>query len=164
MRPKDIPKAEAALRKLAKVVCIQLGKDYAALPGAGAAGGLGFGLAAFAGACLQPGFDVVARAMRLDAQLKRADLVITGEGRLDASTLMGKGVGELAMRCRQAGVPCLALGGCAADRRRLARKFSGVATLTDLTSPEQAQTDARRWLERLGHLVALRTRDKLTVA
>jgi len=142
-------KAEAALLRLAKVIHKQSGEDVAKMPGAGAAGGLGFGLVAFAGAGLEPGFDLVAGAVHLNAKLRRSDLVITGEGRLDGSTLMGKGVGELAARCRKFGVDCFALGGSLADRATLARKFSYVGALTDLTSVSRARAEASMWLERL---------------
>ena len=149
LSPENFTHAEKALRRLAKVVGEALGKDFASLPGAGAAGGLGFGLAAFAGAKLQPGFDLVADAARLDAKIRHADLVITGEGRMDRSTLMGKGVGELAARCRKFEVPCLALAGCLADRKALAKHFTQIAALTDLTSPERAQAEAAYWLKKL---------------
>lgn len=154
LRPRDFPKAEAALRRLASVVSRQFGIDVANQCGAGAAGGLGFGLVAFAGAKLTPGFELVANEAKLDAQLRRADLVITGEGRLDRSTLMGKGVGELAARCRSRGVDCIALGGDVADREALAGKFSCVGALTDLTSPDRAQAEAKLWLERLAQRTA----------
>ena len=125
--------------------------------GAGAAGGLGFGLTAFACATLKPGFGLVARAARLEARLRRADLVITGEGCLDRSTLMGKGVGELAARCRLRGIPCIALGGRVVRRRALAGEFSLVGALTDLTSPVQALAAAGHWLAMLASVAARRS-------
>jgi glycerate kinase len=154
LRPRDFPYAEAALRQLANVVHKQFGTDLANQCGAGAAGGLGFGLVAFAEAKLTPGFDLVAREAKLDAQLRRAGLVITGEGRLDRSTLMGKGVGELAARCRTRGVPCVGLGGAILDRTALAKQFSHVGALMDLTPPASAQAKARVWLERLAQVTA----------
>lgn len=156
LRPEEFAKCEAALRRLAAVVRGQLGEDFATKPGAGAAGGLGFGLATFAGASFEPGFDLIARVARLDKKVSRADVVITGEGRLDRSTLMGKGVGELAARCRRLGVPCIAFGGCVADRRALAGKFSFVGALTDLTTPVRAQKGAGQWLGRLASVAARR--------
>ncbi len=149
LRPRDFAQAEAALRRLGKVFREQFGEEIAAKPGAGAAGGLGFGLAAFTGAGLAPGFDLVAEAARLEGKLRRADVVITGEGRLDRSTLMGKGVGELAARCRKCGVDCIALGGSIADRGKLRGTFSSVRALTDMTSATRAQAEARLWLARL---------------
>jgi glycerate 2-kinase len=82
----------------------------------------------------------------MGAKLRRADLVITGEGRLDRSTLMGKGVGELAQRCRELGVACLALGGEAADRAILQRRFKSVRAMTELTTPARAKARAAHWL------------------
>jgi glycerate kinase len=154
MRPQDFAEAEACLRQVARVMRRTLGRDIAAVPGAGAAGGLGFGLVAFAGANLTPGFELVAQEAGLTAQLRRADLVITGEGRLDGSTLMGKGVGELAAQCGKLGLPCVALGGDLKDRKILAKKFEFVGALTDLTSSEHAQTEAKLWLEKLASQVA----------
>jgi glycerate kinase len=149
LRAADFARAEAALGRLAEVAGWQFGRNYAAEPGAGAAGGLGFGLAVFTGAELTPGFDLVAREVRLESQLRRADLVLTGEGRLDGSTLMGKGVGELAARCREAGVPCLALGGEASQRRTLGHHFASVAALTDFVSREEALAQPGVWLRKL---------------
>lgn len=80
-------------------------------PGAGAAGGAGFGLMALLGARLRPGFDLVADLLGFDERLARADLVITGEGRLDAQTLRGKGPAGVASRARAAGIPVLAVAG-----------------------------------------------------
>ena len=156
LRANDVPKAEACLRRLAMAVHRTLGKDFAAKPGAGAAGGLGFALAAFAGAKLEPGFDLFVRETALEKELRRAELVVTGEGRMDRSTLMGKGVGELASRCGKLGVPCFALAGAVADRRTLARQFSFIGALMDLTSPAQAQTRATLWLEKLSAAAALK--------
>jgi glycerate kinase len=90
-------------------------EDVAATPGAGAAGGLGFGLMAFLGARMRPGFDIVADAVGLRERVAGADLVITGEGRLDASSLGGKTAVGVARMCRELGVPCVALVGSAGE-------------------------------------------------
>ena len=92
---------EQALARLANVVAKEFGFDYRDKPGAGAAGGLGFGLMSFCGATIRPGFDVVAEAVGLESKMKDADLVITGEGSLDRQTLEGKtpaGVARLARK------------------------------------------------------------------
>lgn len=149
LTPDDFPRAERCLKRLAAVVRRKLGRDFAALPGAGAAGGLGFGLAAFCRARLVSGFELFAKLAALDQRLRRADLVITGEGALDRSTAMGKGVGRLAERCRALRKPCLALAGVIADRRAVATLFHACHALTELTSPEDARANAARWLERL---------------
>ena len=99
----DLDKLERALTRLADVVATEFGFDYRDEAGAGAAGGLGFGLLSFCGATIRPGFEVVAQAVGLEAKMKDADLVITGEGSLDRQTLEGKtpaGVAELARKLR----------------------------------------------------------------
>jgi glycerate kinase len=84
------------------------------LPGAGAAGGLAGGLAAI-GARLLPGFDLVADRLGLDGRLAEADLVITGEGLVDATSFTGKVVGRVLDRARAAGIEALVLAGDVAD-------------------------------------------------
>ena len=111
LRPQDFTPAERCLGRLARVVEKQFGRDFAREPGAGAAGGLGFGLMAFLGAEMEPGFDLFARQAALERHLRAADLVVTGEGAIDRSTLMGKGVGQIARRCRQMKIPCIGLAG-----------------------------------------------------
>jgi glycerate kinase len=84
-------------------------------PGAGAAGGVGFALLAaqdrFGSFALRPGVDLLMEATDFDARLARADLVITGEGRIDAQTGFGKTALGVAKRAQTAGVPCIAVGG-----------------------------------------------------
>lgn len=80
-------------------------------PGAGAAGGLGFGLRAFCGARLRPGAELVLEMLDFDRHLPGADLVLTAEGRLDGQTLAGKAPALVAARARQAGIPCVVLAG-----------------------------------------------------
>ena len=102
---------DQALDRLATVIQRDLGKQVRDLPGAGAAGGTGAGLVAFLGAELTPGAPLVVEAAGLDRALAGADLVITGEGRIDAQTAMGKAPGEVARRAHRAGVPILFLAG-----------------------------------------------------
>jgi glycerate kinase len=94
---------ETAVSHLADLVAEQTGRDPRGMPGAGAAGGLGYGLAAFCGAELRPGFPLVAEALRLEEKIAACDLVITGEGRLDAQTLSGKAPAEVASLARKHG-------------------------------------------------------------
>ncbi len=155
LRPRDFPAAEKALRRLAQVVRRDLQRDFANLPGAGAAGGLGFGLAAFVGARLKAGFDLFAREAELVSKIKHADLVITGEGRLDASTMMGKGVGEIAKICRRLNIPCIALAGSIRPVAKL-KLFDKVWSLNEVTNLAAARAKAGYWLERLGKKAAER--------
>ena len=149
LRPGDFALAERCLRRLAAVVKETLGKDFARLPGAGAAGGLGFALNAFLGASCEPGFDLFLRHSKLQAHIKRADLVLTGEGAIDASTMMGKGVGQVARLCREIGVPCVALAGTAKIKEGKRRLFTQIFAMTDLTSEGNAKMAAAVWLERM---------------
>jgi glycerate 2-kinase len=106
--PEQVLQLDAALRQLAT----RNNKlDFASIPGAGAAGGLGFGMMAFFGAELRSGVDIVLEATQLRARLKNADLCITGEGRLDSQSLSGKTVIGVARLCKAANIPCIALGG-----------------------------------------------------
>jgi glycerate kinase len=155
IRPDDFAKAERCLQRLASVSRKFSGRDFAKQPGAGAAGGLGFGLALFLGARFAPGFDLIARCGGLAPRLRRADLVITGEGAVDHSTLMGKGVGEIARRCHKLGIPCLGLAGVVTRSSQLARRFAQLHALTDLTSADEARADAAVWLERLAERAAI---------
>lgn len=104
---------DAALAHYAAVIQAQLGKDVSALPGAGAAGGMGAAALAFLpNVRMRRGVDIVLQATQLEQHLADADLVITGEGCLDAQTILGKvpiGVAQLAKRYA---VPVIAIGGC----------------------------------------------------
>lgn len=104
----DVDFLETVLNRLVRV---GEGEDQAAVPGAGAAGGLGFGLLRFAGARLVSGFDLVADALGLAGKLAAADLVITGEGSLDEQTLGGKGPAGVARLARSMGKPVVAFAG-----------------------------------------------------
>ncbi|GIW87993.1 MAG: glycerate kinase [Isosphaeraceae bacterium] len=107
----QIARLDAGLARLAEVIHRDLGVDVAGLPGAGAAGGLGAGLVAFAGGVLRPGFSIVAEAVGLVDRLEAVDLCLTGEGAIDASSVGGKTAVGVARAARAQGVPCLALCG-----------------------------------------------------
>ena len=98
------------LERLAQVYVRDYGVDVRPIPGSGAAGGLAGGLAA-AGATLVPGFDVVADALGLAERVAAADLVVTGEGLLDAESFEGKAVGGVLELAADAGVPVLVVAG-----------------------------------------------------
>ena len=115
---------EQRLEHLADLARRDLGVDPRDVPGAGAAGGLGFGLMAFLNGRLVSGFEMVSSQVGLEARVATADLVITGEGRLDEQSLQGKG---------PVGVARLA--------RRLGRKIVGVAGSVDDSSALRAQFD-----------------------
>ena len=121
---------ERALTRLADVVSRDLGVDYRDEPGAGAAGGLGFGLMSFCGAKIRPGFDVVAEAVELKAKMKDVDLVVTGEGSLDRQTLEGKTPAGVARFARQLGKRVFAIVGRASEDRLVRELFDGVYELS----------------------------------
>ncbi len=130
----DVAPVEAALAAFADLVEAAVGRRLREVPGAGAAGGLGFGLLAFCGADLVRGIDVALDAVGFDAALAVADLVITGEGRIDRQTLQGKVPAGVAGRARAAGVPCYAIGGAVAPEVRAAPQDFEAAGLTAVES------------------------------
>ena len=106
-----VARLDAGLRHLGQVSARCLGRDFSHLPGAGAAGGLGFGMAAFCGAQLRMGIDAVLDAVGFDSLLPGTDVVFTGEGKIDSQSARGKVVSGVAARCRKAGVPVVAVVG-----------------------------------------------------
>ena len=109
--PDMVRELDAALANYARVVSRDMGRDVLDQPGAGAAGGLGAGLMAFAGATLQSGIDMVCEVLNFDEMLRDADLVITGEGRADRSTIFNKAPAGVARHAQAHGVPTLLLAG-----------------------------------------------------
>jgi glycerate 2-kinase len=120
---------EAALTRLADVVARDLACDFRDTPGAGAAGGLGFGLISFCSATIQSGFDVVAEFVGLKAAIATADVVITGEGRLDDQSLEGKAPAGVARLAREAGKRVFAIAGSVVDAPAVRALFDGVVVL-----------------------------------
>lgn len=106
-----VVRLDAALRHFAAVVFEHLGVDVLNLPGGGAAGGIGAAVAAFLGGRLQRGIEIVLDAVGFEERLRGADLVITGEGRLDGQTLRGKVPFGVLQAARARGVPVVAVAG-----------------------------------------------------
>ena len=154
LRSEDMMEAEANLGQLARVLARATGFDAAKVPGAGAAGGLGFGLLGFFRAEAEPGFKIFAQAAKLRERLRGVDLVITGEGSLDAQTLMGKGVGEIALLCRTLELPCIGLAGHVPDSKKAKRLFHDVRALTEVTSLEEAKARPAKWLKQIAAMAA----------
>lgn len=109
--PQDVARLDAALAALAPHLGRLAGHDVASIPGAGAAGGIGAALLACTHATLRPGIEVVMDAAHLDDALVGADLVLTGEGAVDAQTLRGKTPFGVARAAHRAGVPVVVLTG-----------------------------------------------------
>jgi glycerate kinase len=109
--PAMVRELDAALAQLAEVVRRDLGMDIMSLPGGGAAGGLGAGLVAFLGARLRPGAEMVLEVVGMRERMLGADLVVTGEGRIDEQTAFGKAPARVAALARDLGIPAVALAG-----------------------------------------------------
>ena len=107
LTPADVPRLEAQMARMATLLCAACGQplSLADTPGTGATGGFPFGLMVAADARLVPGFDLVSAWLDLPARLAAADLVLTGEGRFDATSLGGKGPGSLVREARRLGKP-----------------------------------------------------------
>jgi glycerate kinase len=141
--PSQVAQLDYWLQRLAE----RTGKTAEAMtPGAGAAGGLGFAMLAFFGARLCRGIDIVIEATQFRRRLTGADLCITGEGRLDASSLHGKAPLGVARLCCEMGIPCVALVGSIGPgaERSLAGHFAHRHCISDGSiSSEQSMRDAR---------------------
>lgn len=141
---------DRALGQLATVVARDLGVDRSREPGTGAAGGLGYGLLTFAGALLRPGVEAVAEAVGLEAAIGHADLVITGEGALDATSLRGKVVGSVLATAQLARTPAVVVCG----RATVDVPGAEVLALVDLVGQNEAMSLTRISLERAGESLA----------
>ena len=147
--PRAVEELDAGLVCLADVVARDLGCDYRNAPGAGAAGGLGFGLLSFCGAKMRSGFEMIAEILRLEDQVAASDLVITGEGRLDAQTLEGKGPAGVAALARKYGKPVIAFAGAVTGDMRLGEVFDETCAITPPDMPlEEAMQTASSLLEK----------------
>ncbi|MCO5969925.1 glycerate kinase [Actinoallomurus soli] len=150
--PDQVEILEAGLTRLDAVVRRDLGLVMAGLPGAGAAGGVGFGAMTFLSARMEPGIAYLLDLLGFDARLDGARLVVTGEGSLDAQSLRGKAPVGVAQAARRAGVPVVAVSGRRAlsDEQLRAAGFARAYALTDLEpDPGRCMEDAGPLLERL---------------
>jgi glycerate kinase len=132
---RDFAWFEQRLEHLADLARRDLGADPRDVPGAGAAGGLGFGLMAFLGGRLVSGFDMVAAQVGLEARVAAADLVITGEGRLDEQSLQGKGPVGVARLARLAGKKIVGVAGSVDDSAGLRAQFDLLIGIKPATMP-----------------------------
>ena len=144
---------EQALTRLVNVVAEDFGFDYRDKPGAGAAGGLGFGLMSFCGATIRPGFDVVAEAVGLESKMKYADVVITGEGSLDRQTLEGKTPAGVTRLARKLGKKVFAIVGRDKGDRKVDELFDEVY---ELARPDMSETEQ---MKHAGELLREKARD-----
>ncbi len=151
--PDQLDLLEGALSRLADVVARDLGCDFREAHGAGAAGGLGFGLMSFCGASVRPGFEVVAEVVGLKAAIERSDVVITGEGRLDEQTLEGKVPAGVARLAHESGKRVFAIVGASRESAAVRSLFEGLYVLA--REPITTQEAMRR----AGELLQERARE-----
>lgn len=148
----ELAALDDAVGRVAAVIERDLGVEAANRPGAGAAGGLGFGLMAFLDASVRPGFDIVAEATGLMARLAATDRIVTGEGRYDAQSVFGKVTGRVQEAGASAGIPVDILAG--------ASQTEGEPSVHSLVSfagsEEAAMREAASLLEGLAASVASR--------
>ncbi|HHN8405555.1 glycerate kinase [Morganella morganii] len=109
--PAIVSELDAALRHYGEVIESLTGKSLSAVAGAGAAGGMGVPLMAWLDARMQPGIEMVIETLDLNSVVKDADLVITGEGRMDSQTIQGKTPAGVAKAAKARGIPVIALAG-----------------------------------------------------
>lgn len=109
--PATVQKLDAALAHLAGITAVTLGTDLRDQSGAGAAGGLGFAFASYLDGTLRPGVDIVLDAVLPESELRAADIVVTGEGRFDGQTAMGKAPVGIARRAKACGCKVIVLAG-----------------------------------------------------
>ncbi|MEA3213010.1 MAG: glycerate 2-kinase [Chthoniobacter sp.] len=153
--PMTVEALEVGLEALAEVVATDLGCDFRNHPGAGAAGGIGFGLMSFCGASMRPGFDIVAEALRLEERIAASDLVITGEGRLDDQTLDGKGPSGVASLAHRHGKRVIAFAGSVLGGDALSEVFDAICPLVDQpVALEAAMNCGAEFLERAAYRTA----------
>lgn len=153
---------DAGMCHYAEVTSEKMNTDYKEYPGAGAAGGMGFAFLSYCNAELTPGVDLILRAVELEKELKDADYVVTGEGRLDEQTAMGKapvGVAKLAKKYHAA---VLAFAGGVTDGARACNDAGidaffpivrGVTTLEDAMKPSCARKNMTSAVEQVFRLL-----------
>jgi len=158
--PEDVGFLSGRLERQAELYRERSGVDVRLLPGAGAAGGLAGGLATI-GAVLRPGFEVVAEAVGFREALADSDLAVTGEGRLDRTSLAGKVVGGVLAAAAAAGVRSAVIAGQVADDLDPAALTGSpdVLSLVELApSPDEAERRAGELLEEAARAAGLRAR------
>lgn len=162
--PTMVAQLDANLRHFADVVRRDLGVEVEDVPGAGAAGGMGAALIAFLGAALQSGVDIVTRAVGLEAQLADADLVITGEGRIDSQTPHGKTPIGVARLAKRHGKPVIGIAGCLGAEVEVVHAHGIDAVFAAVARPctlPEALAEARTNVERVARNVAATLRIRL---
>jgi glycerate kinase len=142
--PEMVSVLDRNLSHFAQIIRRDLSMDVADIPGAGAAGGLGAGLIAFCGARLQKGIDVVLDAVDIEARIKDADIVITGEGRVDGQTAHGKVPVGVAARAKKYGKPVFAIAGFIGEGAEAVYDHGIDAVMSSMVGPMSLEEAIRR--------------------
>ena len=159
--PEMVRELDAGMRSLADVIHRTTGKDISACPGAGAAGGMGGGLLAFLDAELKPGIRLMLDVLRFSEKIEGADLIVTGEGRVDRQSLMGKVPSGILEEASKQGIPVVLLAGSIADTDEINRAgFRGVFSITPgpvslerAMEPSFARANLRQLAVQLSYLI-----------
>ena len=130
--PEIIEELDKSLAHFAETIKRDLNKDVKDMPGAGAAGGLGAGLMAFLDAELKPGIEIMIEIVKLEQAIKDADLVITGEGKIDSQTIYGKAPIGVAKIAKKYNIPVIAVAAIVGDDADIVHKY-GINTLISVT-------------------------------
>lgn len=157
--PAMVERLDNGLKHFSEVAFNSLGasEDYARFPGAGAAGGLGFGFTAFLNARLERGVEMVLDAIGFDKIIKSADLIITGEGKIDSQTLTGKAPYGVLQRAKRQGIPVVAIGG-SVKLDPVQAEAAGFVSLLQITPPSMSLNDAMKPEIAAGNIVCTITR------
>lgn len=161
--PAMVERLDSGLRVYADTVVRSVGRDVAMMPGAGAAGGLGAAFAAFLNASLKPGIEMMLNAISFDETIKGADLVITGEGRLDSQTVMGKTPAGVLNAASRQHIPVVAIGGGVTDSETLLNAgfaavlpiVPGPVSLSEAMEADNARRNVSRTAQQIMRLLTL---------
>jgi len=135
--PEMVLDLDRGLRDFAQVVSAFIGRDDSMISGSGAAGGVGFALRAFLNATMKRGVDILFDAIHFANLLAEADIVITGEGRMDEQTLFGKAPGEIARKAKEQNIPCYGICGSVVEKDLpiLEKVFTKIISIHDKSLP-----------------------------
>lgn len=161
--PEIIEELDESLAYFAEIIKRDLNKDIKDIPGAGAAGGLGASLMAFLNAELRPGIEIIVEAVKLDQAIKDADLVITGEGKIDSQTIYGKAPIGVAKIAKKHNVPVVAVAAIIEEDSQIFQSY-GIDTLIKVSEPPMSLSEIKTkkiWLIRKSIKQFLRGRQNL---
>jgi len=140
--PEIIKELDESLAHFAEIVKRDLNKDVKDIPGAGAAGGLGASLMAFLDAELRPGIEIVIEIVRLEQAIKDADLVITGEGKIDSQTIYGKAPIGVARIAKKYNIPVIAVAAIIGDDADIVHQY-GINALIKISEPPMSLAEPK---------------------